>query len=523
MLKNLGKRITVVNIIAIIFVVMVGGVSILFTWKILNNGELIRQESTHFSAVNKINTDSYRIVHLIHRFIIEPAHKYAAEGKARILAIDEEIKQYKAIEQHMHAVEFATHHHELVLIESLENHINILKGILPLYELYERTGRVEKEKMLSYEKNAYAIENTMNSLSKIHLIRISEWEEESMAYMRIVFLLYIGFIGIGGLSVYVGHRLILKKVVIPIKKLAVATEEFANGKLDRRVSTDSQTEVGQLYDSFNEMAERIQKNDEFLRKFNEELEIKVRERTLELQGANEELRKTQDALIRTEKIAAVGQIAAGVTHEVKNPLNSLSINTQMLLKDLAKRFGTDSPEYESATLIRYEINRINNILEEFVKFAKFPEPKFFDNDMKQVIDEVTDLLVESAKDDNVELKLTIEETIPHFKFDARQIKEVLINLCQNAIKAIKNAGTVEVQASYSGGQVLIYVKDNGQGISEKNLEKIFSPFFSTKEGGMGLGLPIVQRIIESHGGKINCTSEVGKGTTFEILLPVNKA
>ncbi|MBI4697753.1 MAG: HAMP domain-containing protein [Nitrospirae bacterium] len=146
------------------------------------------------------------------------------------------------------------------------------------------------------------------------------------------------------------------------------------GTLDKRVFTGSRTEIGLLYQEFNNMAEKIQQNDEFQKRFNDELEKKVRERTLELEQANEQLRKTQSALIRTEKIAAVGQIAAGVAHEIKNPLNSLSINAQLLQREVSDKFGPDSLFFESASLIKSEIIRINNILEEFVRFAKFPEP-----------------------------------------------------------------------------------------------------------------------------------------------------
>jgi two-component system NtrC family sensor kinase len=310
--------------------------------------------------------------------------------------------------------------------------------------------------------------------------------------------------------------------VNPIKELADTTNEFAGGKLEKRVVTGSTTEIGQLYNSFNRMAERLQENDEILRKFNEALENKVQERTIELRDANVQLHKTQNALIRTEKVAAIGQIAAGVTHEVKNPLNSLSINTQMLLRDLSDKFGEDSSVYETATLIRYEINRINNILEEFVKFAKFPEPQFFENDINQVIQEVSDLMMENARESDVAINLTLQEGIPLFKFDARQFKEVIMNLCQNAINAIKENGSIEIVSSMAKENVIIHVSDAGEGIAEKNLGNIFSPFFSTKEGGMGLGLSIVQKIIESHGGKISCTSKVGTGTDFEIILPLER-
>lgn len=316
--------------------------------------------------------------------------------------------------------------------------------------------------------------------------------------------------------------MLLKNVVRPIKTLVLATTEFAEGKLHKRVYTDSKNEIGQLYNSFNLMAEKLQGNDEFLRKFNEELEKKVRERTIELQSANEQLQKTQNALIRTEKIAAVGQIAAGVTHEIKNPLNSLSINAQMLIRELADKFGPDSSAHESATLIKSEINRINNILEEFVKFAKFPEPRLVDNDINQIVREVADLISESVKDSGIALRVSLQENIPGIKLDNWQFREVLINLTQNAISAMKDGGELELQTVLADNNVVVRVKDTGEGIPESNLERIFTPFFSTREGGLGLGLSIVQRIVESHGGRINCTSSTGVGTVFEVVLPLER-
>jgi nitrogen fixation/metabolism regulation signal transduction histidine kinase len=316
--------------------------------------------------------------------------------------------------------------------------------------------------------------------------------------------------------------LLSKNVVRPIKDLAQATIEFSEGTYNKRVYTESQTEIGQLYQSFNQMAERLQENDEILRRFNEQLERKVKERTNELQKANEQLRRTQTALIRTEKIAAVGQIAAGVTHEIKNPLNSLSINTQMLIRELSETAGRDSSIYESASMIRSEISRINNILEQFVKFARFPEPELVDSDVNRVVREVTALYSESAKAADIVIKETLQEDIPPIRFDERQIREVIINLLQNALRAMKNGGTVELKTLMSDGNVIIRVTDTGEGIPEKNLGKIFSPFFSTREGGMGLGLSIVQRIVESHGGKITCQSSEDTGTAFEMVLPLEK-
>jgi signal transduction histidine kinase len=298
-------------------------------------------------------------------------------------------------------------------------------------------------------------------------------------------------------------------------EVATATLEFAEGRYSKRVHTDSQTEIGKLYEAFNEMADKLQERDELLRTFNEQLENKVRERTIELEKAHEKLR-------RTEKIAAVGQIAAGVTHEVRHPLNSLALSAHELSKEISGKLGDDSPAYKSSRLFNFEINRINSILEEFINFAKFPEPRFFDNDINKVIREVVDMFG-SLKEKGVSIELLLDESIPSFKFDARQVKEIFINLLENACKATGNGGRVEIKTAIADHNVNIKVRDTGRGISDNVLEKIFSPFFSTDDAGLGLGLPIVQKIVESHGGKIKCNSKVGKGTEFEITLPTEAA
>jgi len=519
MLRKLGKSITVVNAIAFSIVILVGGVSIYLTKDILHNTYKVEELSKDIITIYGIHADAYRLVLAIHHFLIEQDETYSKDAIEMIDSVTAKLNQYIEEEQHelVHGKNM-----ELGLLNVLSEDVEGFKEIALLMQNYSLTGTFDRDELVAMEAFAYEFEETVKEINKIHLLKIQSWIDGSLSNMWVILFIYLVFITIGGMAIYAGHRVLLKKVVEPIKALAVATIEFAGGTLDKRVYTDSQTEIGQLYQSFNRMAENLQENDEILRKFNEKLEKKVEERTLELQETNKQLKKTQNALIRTEKIAAVGQIAAGVTHEIKNPLNSLSINTQMLMRDLSNLLGAESSAHETATHIRYEINRINNILEEFVKFAKFPEPQFYDNDITQVITEVVDLESESAKEAGVTINLLLQRDIPTFKFDARQFKEIFINLFQNAIKAIKESGTLDVETTMADGNVIIKVKDNGAGISEKNLKKIFSPFFSTKEGGMGLGLPIVQRIVESHGGKISCTSEVGTGTVFEITIPLER-
>jgi signal transduction histidine kinase len=515
MLKKLGKSITIANAIAFAVVVLVGGVSIFLTSKILHSAYKIEELSKDIIGIDDIHSEAYRLVLSLHHFLIDPDELYSDESIEAISTLKETLENYRTeeVEQSLGDENF-----EIKYIDIMLGNIKDLGIVQQYFEEFSRTGTFDRDKIIELEDFAYELEDTADKINKIHSDKIKVSINESLINMWIILFIYLVFIAIGGVTIYAGHFVLVKKVVNPIKQLAAATIEFAGGTLDKRVYTDSKTEIGQLYQSFNRMAEKLQENDEVLRKFNEELERKVKERTLELEQANEQLQTTQLALIRTEKIAAVGQIAAGVTHEIKNPLNSLSINAQMLMKELADKFGMESSSYESASLIKYEINRINNILEEFVKFAKFPEPQFFPNSINQVIREVVDLISSEVQDLGVDIHLELQENISEFRFDARQFKEVLINLSQNALKAMHEGGELKINSRAMDENVIIRITDTGEGIPEKNIEKVFTPFFSTKAGGLGLGLPIVQRIIESHGGKICCSSTVGEGTTFEIIL-----
>ena len=519
MLKKLGKSITVVNAIAFTAVILVGGVSIYLTKDILHNAYKIEELSKDIVEVDSMHSDAYRLVLCMHHMLIEQDALYSREAIDVISELKKKVEQYKS-----HELKDLSRgkNSEIEDLDRILDDVTGLEIISGFMNDFIKTGHFDRDSLIELEEYAYGIEESTGRINKVHQSRINKLIEESLTNMWVILFIYLVFITIGGLSIYGGHIMLLKNVVRPIKTLVLATTEFAEGKLHKRVYTDSKNEIGQLYNSFNLMAEKLQGNDEFLRKFNEELEKKVRERTIELQSANEQLQKTQNALIRTEKIAAVGQIAAGVTHEIKNPLNSLSINAQMLIRELADKFGPDSSAHESATLIKSEINRINNILEEFVKFAKFPEPRLVDNDINQIVREVADLISESVKDSGIALRVSLQENIPGIKLDNWQFREVLINLTQNAISAMKDGGELELQTVLADNNVVVRVKDTGEGIPESNLERIFTPFFSTREGGLGLGLSIVQRIVESHGGRINCTSSTGVGTVFEVVLPLER-
>jgi len=514
MIKKLGKTITVLNAMAFTVVILIGGISIYLTKEILHNTHEIQEESKHIAIIDKIHTDSYRLVLAIHHFLIDFDDIYSIEIISLISQIRTRVEQYKTQEISEKYIE------KNLEIEQIEIILQNVEGLISFFKIYFKTGNVDKDELIGMEQFAYELEEASKYINQIHFQKISGWIKESLDHMWIIFILYLTFISLGVLTIYTGHRILFEKVLRPIKGLVSATIEFTEGKLDKRVHANSQTEIGQLYHSFNQMAEKLQGNDKNLRRFNEELEKKVKERMIELQQANDMLEKAQIALIRSEKIVAVGQIATGVTHEIKNPLNSLSISTQILIDELSCIYGYESSACEAASLIQREIYRINHILDEFVEFAKFPEPHFIMNNMNEVVSEVAELISLDATQLEITMQVSLENDIPSFQFDARQFKEVLNNIMQNALKAMKSGGLLQIKTSCTDKSIIITIKDTGNGIPAKHLKDIFTPFFSTKEEGLGLGLPIVKRIIESHGGKICCTSNESEGTVFEIIIPL---
>ena len=520
MIKKLGRNITIINTIALFGVVLVGGVSLFLAQNILHNAYKIEGISKDIVTIDSIHTDTYRLVLSIHHFLIDPDEVYSKEALESISKIKKKVEDYRSAElKELHEGKNL----EIELLDVILKDIKELKDVTQFFEEFLRTKTFEKERLEGLEEIVYELERTTRKINEVHLDKIAQWQRESLLTMWIIIIFYVAFLTIGLGSVYAGHRLLSKNVINPIKELAAATTEFSEGMFGKRVHTHSKTEIGLLYQSFNKMAEKIEEHNKLLSSFNEELEKKVRERTEALQATNEQLRKTQNALIRTEKIAAIGQIAAGVAHEVKNPLNSLSINIQMLLRDIKDKCGPDKCRfYELANLIQYEVKRINDILDNFVGFAKFPEPKFMLNDMNQIVKEVAMFISPAAKEVGVTINVSLSEGIPAFKFDRPQIKEVLMNLSQNAIHAMPHGGVLKITTSMRNNTVVTNVSDTGIGIPDKNIDKIFTLFFSTKDRGLGLGLAIVQRIVEGHGGKINCGSKVGEGTSFEIVLPIER-
>ncbi len=232
-----------------------------------------------------------------------------------------------------------------------------------------------------------------------------------------------------------------------------------------------------------------------------------------------EKRHLEETLQRKEKLTAMGQLASGVAHEIRNPLNAISMITQRLNKEFEPT--QDSEEYHELTqTVVSEVKRINEIIRQFLTFARPPKPDLVKTDFNQLIQSVISIIKSQARDKEITITLELNE-IPEILVDQNQMKQALLNLFQNAIDAVKEKGEIIIRTSQSNGDVILFeIQDNGAGIPEKIRSKIFNLYFTTKPTGTGLGLSLVHQIISQHNGTIELESEVGMGTRFSIFLPV---
>ena len=350
-----------------------------------------------------------------------------------------------------------------------------------------------------------------------------------------------------------GSFLLSRVLVKPLKDLVRLTQKISEGDFSQTIEVTSKNEMGQLISSFNRMIEKLRENQESIDNYLKSLEM-----------ANKKLKQAQEELIRTEKLASIGRFAAGVAHEVGNPLGAILGYTSILEKDGVD--GEDAKDY--LRRIEKEIERINRIVRELLDFAKPSKFEIKDIEVNKVVENTLSLLSHQKNFKNIETQLELQPDLPMVKGDESQLSQVLINILLNAIDAMPNGGNLKIQtenlvvdnlfgdefqplyprrrkadptesdysrmrkpdplssllSKFSRGDSLvkINISDTGMGIEQENLDKIFDPFFSTKDPdkGTGLGLSISLRIIESMGGKISVESEVGKGSTFEIYFPV---
>ncbi len=240
--------------------------------------------------------------------------------------------------------------------------------------------------------------------------------------------------------------------------------------------------------------------------------------------AQTQLEKSRESLLQAEKMVSVGKLAAGMAHSIRNPLTSV----KMRLFSLNRTLALSDTQKDDFDVISEEINHVDTIVQNFLEFSRAPKLKIQNIHPSELVDMVLQLLRHRLDSYDVKTSVVRSEDLPEIQGDPEQLKEVLVNLVENACEAMEGGGQIIIEEEQTilepyGRVVLIRLKDNGCGIQKSLQPKILEPFFTTKEEGTGLGLSIASRIVEEHGGKMDFVSSEGEGTTFIIVLPVKSA
>ncbi|MGH9625744.1 MAG: sensor histidine kinase [Bryobacteraceae bacterium] len=231
----------------------------------------------------------------------------------------------------------------------------------------------------------------------------------------------------------------------------------------------------------------------------------------------ERTKLAEASLRRSERLAALGQLTAGLAHELRNPLGTIKASAEMLAKPSTRQ----RPEVmaEMAEYIGSEADRMNGLVSTFLDFARPLKLHPVQADLRPVLEDISQSLNEAAHSRGITISIELHPEPFSFTFDPALLRIAISNLMQNAIQASAAGGRVDMRAEERGGNILIFVSDHGEGIQPQHLENIFNPFFTTKPAGTGLGLAIVSRIVDEHHGRVTVFSQPGAGTTFELTLP----
>ena len=241
----------------------------------------------------------------------------------------------------------------------------------------------------------------------------------------------------------------------------------------------------------------------------------LEEKVQELEEAYRNLEKAQDMIIRNEKLAAIGEVSTRLAHEIRNPLATIG----GFAKSIQKKFGDRERTIRNANIIVEEVHRLEHILSNVLDFTKTGEPRKTPGDINNLIRKTMGIMEGNSISNGVVVVLDLAEGSLGLEYDEAQIKQVFINLIQNAINAMPEGGALEIKTLSSDREVRIEIRDTGVGIPPQHLDNIFEPFFTTRGNGTGLGLSISHRIVQNHGGRLEITSKEGRGTTVSIIFP----
>lgn len=293
-------------------------------------------------------------------------------------------------------------------------------------------------------------------------------------------------LGAGTLLVGVALALYARRVLSPLGRVTARAEAVARGDLTPRAVEPSDDEIGELAATFENMV-----------------------------GA---IARARAEVVQAERLAAVGRMAAQITHEVRNPLSALGLNVELLEEEIATRGGSDE-ERKLVSAVRGEIDRLTDLSERYLSLARRPVPEPTEGDLGALLREVGRFFEAQLARSGVSIELDVAPDLPRLRFDEAQLRQAILNLVRNAAEAMKGGGTLALRVQRGDGEQRVIVDDEGIGIPPELRDTLFDPFVTTKRQGTGLGLSITRDIVLSHGGRITAEPRSPRGTRFVIALP----
>jgi two-component system NtrC family sensor kinase len=349
-------------------------------------------------------------------------------------------------------------------------------------------------------------------------------DEIDRGLRRNVIIIAVLAVAFGLVALLSSQLLVRRLVYAPLRDLDAGAKRLAAGNLEQPIPVRGADEFGELARSFNAMTEALGSSQQQLREWAHTLEEKVERRTRELRMAEAET-------ARSEKLASVGLLAAGIAHELNNPLTGILTFSHLI----RKKMPDGSPEAEDLDLVIRETRRCAAIIRRLLDFAreKAPEKKYCD--LNQLIEETVRIVERPAHVRDIEVRMELDRELPPAWVDADLVRQVVMNILVNAQQAIEDQGSITIRTrrvtearpepgAAPSPMAEISIIDTGCGIPEKNLKRIFDPFFTSKEvgKGTGLGLSVSHGIVSAHGGFIQVESRVSEGSTFRVYLPFER-
>jgi signal transduction histidine kinase len=278
----------------------------------------------------------------------------------------------------------------------------------------------------------------------------------------------------------------------PIHNIVYAARRTAAGDLNQAPSTDRKDEIGELTQSFNYMVQKLS-----------------------------EQRQLEERLRETEHLSGIGQLSRSIAHEIRNPLNFISLSVDHIKEKFRPAEKNNAEKFNALIMsIKHEIQRLNKLVEDFLDYGRPLKLDIKEVDVCNLLDDIIELIWAKAEAEKINILKNCQNSLPKLNIDPELIKTCILNVILNAFQAMPSGGTLTIAANTGNGHLSVLISDNGIGIPGNELAKVFDPFFTTKKNGLGIGLATTKRVVEEHKGKVDIKSEQGKGTMVTISLPV---